>query len=1154
MKFNTKMNACQDKRVKTFFFICIFLSFLLNVDAVQASAAYSQTKSFTFKMEQKTVQEVIDYLESKSEFVFFFYEGIMDTQKKVSLSVKDGNIYEVLDKLLEDTSIGYEIKDRQIVLKPKEKQLSAPSSAATPIKIRGKVIDDLGEPLPGATIVIKGTPKGVTTDVDGSFTIEVEIGTELEISYIGMETQVVTVKNKQVLNIQLKPKVDELEEVTVVAFAKQKKESVLASVSTVKPSELKAPTSNLTTALAGRIAGVISYQRSGEPGADDADFFVRGVTTFGYKKDPLILIDGIELTSRDLANLQVDDIASFSIMKDATATALYGSRGANGVILVTTKGGAEGPSKISARFEVSHSAPTKTAKWADPITYMNMENEASLYTNGTLMHAPQKIENTRLGMNPNVYPAVDWYDQLFKESTTNYRGNINISGGGTKAKYYIAGSFSKDEGSLKAAKQNNFNNNINLLKYLLRANVDVNISKTTTATVRLHGTMEDYSGPISEASSIYKQITQTSPVLYPAYYEPDEANRTTPYVLYGNYEDGRYFNPYAEMTKGYKDRNKSLMLAQVELRQDLSFITKGLKLRGMFNTNRRSEYGVNRQYNPFYYTAGSYDPLTDTYILNCINPIGSGTEVPKEGTDYLKSSESSKVVSTNTYLEAALNYDRTFREKHDVSGLLVFMMRSEIASGDAGDVQMSLPSRNMGLSGRFTYAYDSRYFLEANFGYNGSERFHESERWGFFPSAGLGYLVSNEPFWNDNLKKVVNKLKLKATYGLVGNDAIGSAEDRFFYLSKVNMNDSSYAYTWGSMWNYTVNGVKINRYANPNITWEISHKTNLGLELGLFDVLELQVDVFRDNRERILMTRASIPSTMGLSNIPKSNVGEALSEGIDMSLDYNQAFRNGLWLSGRFNFTYSRGKYKVYEEPDYSSTPWRSKVGQSMGQEWGYVAERLFIDEQDIANSPVQFGNYKPGDIKYKDINNDGIISEADQVPIGYPTSPEIVYGFGLSSGWKGFDFSFFFQGLAHESFWIDYHKTTPFIDENTDDSFIGRNQLLDIIAQDHWSEANRNPYAFWPRLATEKVSNNSYRNTWFMRDGSFLRLKSLEFGYTLPQKLTRKIGLKNLRIYYSGTNLLCFSKFDLWDPEMAGNGFGYPVQRVNNIGVNFSF
>jgi TonB-linked SusC/RagA family outer membrane protein len=943
-------------------------------------------------------------------------------------------------------------------------------------------------------------------------------------------------------------KIDMLDEVTVVAFGTQKKESVLSSIATIKPSELQAPTSNLTTALAGRIAGMISYQRSGEPGQDNADFFIRGVTTFGYKKDPLILIDGIELTSRDLSRLQVDDIASFSIMKDATATALYGARGANGVILVTTKEGTEGKAKISARYELSVSSPTQKTEWSDPITYMHLQNEAVMTRDplGIVMHSPQKIENTRLGLNPNVFPAVDWYNELFKPTTLNQRANLNISGGGNVARYYIAASVSKDEGSLKTSKLNNFNNNINLIKYLLRSNVNVNVTKTTKANVRLHATMDDYSGPIDSGNTLYRKITQTNPVLYPPYYQPDAANETTPYVLFGNYENGDYLNPYADMVKGYRDTKTSLMLAQFELSQDLGMITDGLKLRAMFNTNRRSEYGIRRSYNPYYFTATNYDPLKDTYILNALNP--------NSGTDYLTTSEDRKNVITNTYFETALNYDQTFNEKHGVSGMLVYTMRDELTSVDANNLQRSLPARNIGLAGRFTYAYDDRYFLEANFGYNGSERFAKKERFGFFPSVGLGYIISNEAFWTPELEKTISKLKLKATYGLVGNDAIGSSDERFFYLSEVNMNNSDYSYTWGSMYNYSRNGVSIVRYPNENITWETSKKTNLGLELGLFNKWELQVDVYRDDRYNILMDRSSIPTTMGLSTGIKANVGKAVSKGVDLSLDYNQYFSNNFWMSGRANFTYAHSAYKVYEEPDYSLTPWRSRVGYSLSQQWGYVAERLFVDEKEIQNSPVQtFGDYLGGDIKYKDINGDGQITSIDMVPIGYPTSPEIVYGFGASCGWKGIDASFFFQGLARESFWIDYEKVTPFVDTG-DFSQNSQNQLLKIIEENHWSEENRNLYAFWPRLSTTVINNNRQRNTWFMRDGTFLRLKSVELGYSLPKSLINNYHINSLRIYYSGLNLLCFSKFKLWDPEMAGNGFNYPVQRVHNIGINLSF
>jgi TonB-linked SusC/RagA family outer membrane protein len=505
-----------------------------------------------------------------------------------------------------------------------------------------------------------------------------------------------------------------------------------------------------------------------------------------------------------------------------------------------------------------------------------------------------------------------------------------------------------------------------------------------------------------------------------------------------------------------------------------------------------------------------------------------------------------------------LDYNRTFGGKHAVSGLLVGIMRQTMTA-NAGDLQKSLPSRNMGLSGRFTYAYDSRYFTEFNFGYNGSERFSEKERFGFFPSIGAGYIISNETFWPEEWKKIINKLKLKGTYGLVGNDAIGSADDRFFYLSRVNLNDGDYQQvSFGKDFAYRPAGVSISQYANEYITWETSTKMNLGVELGLFGKIEVQGDYFREYRTNILMNRAAIPSTMGLRAPLRANVGEASSQGFEISVDGNHSFNKDLWITGRANFTYATSRFEVYEEPHYPYY-WRSWVGLSLNQPTGLIAERLFIDEADIANSPRQtFGEYMPGDIKYLDINDDGQIDVDDYVPIGYPATPEIMYGFGLSAGYKGFDISFFFQGSARSSFFIDPQRSAPFLNlKNTEtiiDNYDTNNAMLQAWADSYWSENNRDIYALWPRLSAEVIANNTQNSTWWLRDGAYIRLKSVEIGYTLPTKLTEKIGVKNLRIYFSGLNLLTFSKFKTWDVEMGGNGLGYPIQQVYNIGLNVGF
>lgn len=1010
-------------------------------------------------------------------------------------------------------------------------------------RIKGIVTDSYDNPLPGATVQIEGSTRGATTDIDGMFTIEALPSNKLIVSFVGMEPQTIPVKNQTTINVKLKEKVNEFDEVTVVAFAKQKKESVIASVTTIKPAELKVPSSNLTTALAGRVAGLISYQRSGEPGQDNADFFVRGVTTFGTgKANPLILIDGVEFSSQDLSRLNTDDIASFSIMKDANATALYGARGANGVILVTTKEGQEGKAKLSIRVENSFSQPISQVELADPITYMKLHNEAVKTRNplGEIPYSNEKIAMTGVG-NPTVYPATDWQDIMFKDFTNNTRVNLNLSGGGKVARYYAAAAYNSDNGILKVDKRNNFNNNISLKKYLLRTNVNINVTKTTEAIFRLHGTFDDYRGPIDGGTKLYEKVMQTNPVLFPPYYTPDESNVFSKHILFGNAEGASYLNPYADMVKGYKDYSTTQIMAQVELKQDLKFLTEGLSVRALFNTSRYSYFDVSRSYNPYFYKVGTYNRRDDIYTLDALNPL--------TGTEYLDYKEGSKQVSSTIYFEAAAQYNRTFNEKHGVSALLVFTAREGI-NANAGDLQASLPSRNLGLAGRATYSYDSRYFIEFNFGYNGSERFSAKERFGFFPSAGIGYLISNEKFF-EPLKPVISKLKLKGTYGLAGSDNIGGANERFFYLSNVNMNNGDRGYYFGSEFNYGSNGISISRYSDPYISWETAYKQNYGIELNLFEKLEIQADYFLETRKNILMERAYIPVSMGLQAKPKSNVGESSGSGIDISVDYSQSFSNNFWLSVRGNFTYATGKFKVYEEPEYTNTPWRSHAGQKISQTWGLIAERLFVDESDVNNAPLQtFSEYKAGDIKYRDINNDGVIDGEDFVPIGHPTTPEIIYGMGFSVGYKGFDLSAFFQGSARSSFWIKPDAVAPFIGAKG----VSQNALMQIIANDHWSEDSRNSRAFWPRLSEYTIANNNQTSTWFMRDGSFIRLKSLELGYTVPQEITRKIRMQGLRFYLSGSNLFALSKFKLWDPEMAGDGLGYPVQRVFNIGMNLNF
>lgn len=1133
-KSDSPYSILTGKIFLTMKFFCVFMLFgICNAFA----GSYAQNEKLTVNARNVTLSQIISIIENQSDYVFFYKSENIDNTHQYNLDLKKRNIKDILDRLVNERPISYNIEGNYIFLDKKEKNEKTNTHQQRNITVKGTVLDEQGNPLPGVTIIIEGSTKGVITDIDGIYTIDVAPEGKLQFSFIGYNSLTVEVKNRSTINVSLKEKTNELDEVTVVAFGKQKKESVIGSITTIEPKNLKVPSSNLTTAFAGQMAGVIAYQRSGEPGADDADFFVRGITTFGGRRDPLILIDNIELSKTDLARLQPDDIASFSVMKDATATALYGARGANGVILVTTKQGQEGSVQVSLRMETSLSTPTRKVEIADPVTWMQLANEAVLTRNplGTEIYTQEKIDNTILGRDPLRYPANDWMGMLIRDNATSQRYNLSISGGGQVARYYVSGSFNHDNGIMKIDKRQNFNNNINNKAYTLRSNVELRLTKTTDMNVRLSGAFDDYSGPLMGGGDMFKNIIKSNTVEFPAYYPQTEETANIKYIMFGNKEN-RYFNPYAESVRGYKERNRSQLLAQVELNQQLNFITEGLSIKGMINLSRLSQFAIDRSYQPFWYEMTTYDYNTGIYRLQNTNPTS--------GTDWLGYSESDRELNSTFYAEAMANYNRTFNE-HGVSGLLVGIARSSL-NAPAGSLQRSLPYRNLGLSGRFTYSYSDRYFFEFNFGYNGSERFHKSHRWGFFPSAGAAWNISNERFWK-SLKPTVSNLKLRYSYGLVGNDQIGSETDRFFYLSEMNMNDGSRSFNFGKDLDNPKTGITLTRDANPNISWEISYKQNYAIEIGLWNDLTLIGEYFREKRTNILMNRSYIPGTMGLSYTSRANVGEASGYGTDISLEYQKSWTKDFWTSARANFTYAVGKYEVFDEPFYNEE-WRRRSGRRLNQEWGYIAERLFVDDAEAANSPKQeisSSKYGGGDIKYVDVNGDGKITEADQVPIGLPTTPEIIYGFGFSTGYKGFDMSMFFQGLSNESFWIDAAYTSP---------FVGETQLLKVYADSHWSEANRDVYAIWPRLSITRNDNNTgVRNTWFMRDGAFLRLKQAELGYTVPGKWREKLHIKNLRVYLSGTNLFLWSKFKLWDVEMGGNGLGYPIQRVFNVGMNIT-
>jgi TonB-linked SusC/RagA family outer membrane protein len=731
--------------------------FLVFLGLMQASASV-HSQSITFKEKNATLKQIFNEINKQTGYNVYWSSKSIDESPQIDVDFNKASISEVLETCLKNLSLTYAIEGKTVIIKPVPKPVPRLVKGAEKVTITGTVKDAKGVVLPAVVVAVVNNPRVSTqTDKNGKFILEVEVGSLVRFSYIGFVEQRITITESRVIDIVLLESNTQFDEVVITAMGqKQRREAIVGAVTTVKPGELKIPASNLTAAFAGKIAGVIAFQPSGQPGQDNSNFFIRGVTTFGYRKEPLILIDNVEMTTSDLSRLQVDDIESFSILKDASATALYGARGGNGVILVKTKEGKNGKTQINFRLEGSSSESVRSLQLADPITYMKLFNEATL-TRGTSAiapYTPNKIANTQAtlnrtpGSNSFVYPAVDWMDMLFKKRTNTQRANLNVSGGGGVARYYVAGSYSDDNGILKTDIRNNNKNNVSFKNYQLRSNINIDLTPATELVVRLAGTFNEYTGPMTNdpsfATDLYNIATHTSPVDFPAYYEPDPANIGGNHILFGNSVDVTplidgttpsgstevtNINPYAALLRGNRRFSESRMQAQLELNQQLGFLVKGLNFKGIFSTNRYARFESQLAYAPYYYNVKTYDKGTSLYTLNWIN------NKPDQAREYLNYYAGTSTLNTFLYLQGVLDYNTSVNVDHSISAALIGTQQQQL-NANASTLFNSLPYRNLGLSGRATYSYKSRYFLEFNFGYNGSERFSENHRFGFFPTGG----------------------------------------------------------------------------------------------------------------------------------------------------------------------------------------------------------------------------------------------------------------------------------------------------------------------------------------------------------------------------------------------------------------------------------
>ena len=1018
---------------------------------------------------------------------------------------------------------------------------SAQSKEST---ITGTVLDLQGQPMVGVNVIVKNQPGlGANTDIDGNYSIKTGANETLSFSYLGYATQDIPIAGRTRVDVRLVEDSNAMEEVVVVGAGFQKKASVVGAVTSIKMNDLKVPTANITNSLAGNVPGIIAVQRSGEPGKDASEFWIRGISTFGANASALVLVDGIE---RDFNEINVEDIESFSVLKDASATAIYGQRGANGVILITTKRGAAGKVNINFKAEYGVSASAIERKFVDAETYASLANEARMSRYQDPVYDASDLEIIKYGLDPDLYPNVDWHDALLKKSTSSFKSSLSISGGGSTARYYISGSYYKQGGLFKDSMKENYGTDTNYKRYNFRINTDINITKTTILEAGLGGWVVDQHKPGATVNAegnsddFWRSISYMTPISVPLRY----SNGQLP--TYGPYDSD--MSPYVRLNHtGYYTFWENKVESNIGLKQDLSFITEGLHFTGRFSYDAYNRHNLGRLKRPALYKAERVRDMEGNLITSRIMDEVSLYQV------------SNVYGSRRAYGELQLGYDHAFG-KHRVGGLLYYFMESFSENDVEGSIFKSVPRRKLGLSGRVTYGYDDRYLLEFNFGYTGSENFEPKERFGFFPASAGGWVISNEKFVKKHMPWLT-MLKVRYSWGQVGNERINNDNNvRFPYITTVTNGSGA---NFGNMGANGVQGIRVELMGSPNLTWEVTTKQDLGLDLKIADKFDLTVDIFRDHRKDIFMRRGYLPGSVGLlvggsiDQRPWANVGSMRSEGIDGNFGYTQRIGKDFIFTLRGNLTYARNKILEYDEAA-NALYYRMTQGYKWGQNRGLIALGLFKDEAEIASSPTQYGQeLMPGDIKYKDVNGDGVINDDDIVPIGYSNTPEIVYGLGLSAQWKGFDFSVLFQGTGKMDFIMEGYTMFPFVANDA-------GNILSAVAdpKNRWisreisgDPATERQDAIFPRLSYGPRENNTKWSTWWLRDGHYLRLKNLEVGYTLPKTFTRKLRMERVRVFFLGYNLACWSSFDWWDPETGSrDGNVYPIQKTYTFGMNVSF
>lgn len=992
-------------------------------------------------------------------------------------------------------------------------------------KISGTVMDKSGETLIGVTIYVKNEPGvGVVTDVNGNFTIKSPKNSTLVFSFIGFKTQEYLVtKDIEKLKVVLEADNKQLDEVVIVGQGTQRKVSVVGAITSIDPKELQIPSNSITNMIGGRVPGIITRTLSGEPGDDFSEFWIRGISTFGSNQGALVLIDGIE---GNLNDIDPSDIESFSVLKDASATAVYGVRGANGVIIVTTKKGAAGKIRINLKSSATISYSPRMPKYLRAFDYASLANEARAVRGSTPIYDDLELEIIKNKLDPDLYPDVNWRDVILKDQTWNNQHYLSVSGGGTTARYFMSTGLVNKSAVFKDAGINKYNTNVNWHKYTFRANVEANVTKTTILSLGMDGVITKQTSPGygDDNSALWKAQSNLTPVTVPVVYSNGllpaygtNANQISPYVLL-NYT-------------GFKNKHNVNYKVNFGLNQDLSMFTKGLRVNALFSFNSSGNHLVTRRKSPNLYKA------TTRYKDGSLATVRTVNEAPLT---YSKEATQTR----QYYFEARTNYERAFG-KHRVSGLVHYYMQ-DYQDTKADNETDAIPKRYQALSGRATYAWNDTYMVEANFGYTGSENFMKGHQFGFFPAIALGW-VPTQYDWVKNHLSFLNFFKVRASYGEVGNDRIGGR--RFPYITYVKVTDV--AGKWGS------NPLEEGQMGADGLEWEVAKKYNLGFDGRLFkERFNFTIDFFKDVRDGIFQQRELLPQEVGVVNKPWVNIGSMSSKGVDGNIEYSQSVNQHLRLTGRANLTYSTNKIKHWEEA-LKKYPYLGNTGYSVNIQRGLIAQGLYRDSLDIMAGPIPYANVRPGDIKYKDVNGDGKITDDDKVPIAYSSVPQIMYGFAIEASYKNWTLGIFFRGVGKTQYFLGGNAYHPFISEEQGNVLTQVNNQRNRWTPAWYSgdPATENPNARYPRLSYGSNKNNEVNSTFWLANGRYLKLQNIDLSYRWSHRAFQRIGLSDIVFQFIGTNLACWDKVKLWDPEQASNnGAVYPLQRTFTFQLSVNF